>query len=107
MPREVSPCGTVLDRDCAMLMKRPHLHYPLPPEAEPAIQEVLLVPFHVGGKAVGTVWVISHDESCRFDLEDLRLLTALAEYASRAYIENSMDELQAILAARLASRKGS
>jgi hypothetical protein len=30
------------------------------------------MPFYVDGKAVGTVWVIAHDQSKRFESEDLR-----------------------------------
>ena len=34
--------------------------------------EALLIHFHVGGQAVGTVRVISHDANRRFDAGDLR-----------------------------------
>ena len=47
--------------------------------------EGLLVPFHVDGQAVGTVWVIAHDESRKFDAEDQRLLESLATFAATAY----------------------
>ena len=47
--------------------------------------EGLLVPFHVGGRAVGTVWVVAHDESRQFDCEDQRLLESLATFAATAY----------------------
>jgi PAS domain S-box-containing protein len=44
-----------------------------------------LMPFYVDGKAVGTVWVIIHDLSRRFDSEDLRLMTDLGAFAASAY----------------------
>ena len=44
-------------------------------QVAPQIVEALLIPFHVGGEAVGTVWVISHDTSRRFDAEDLRVMS--------------------------------
>ena len=106
MRRDLSPCGTVLDRNCPILMSRPHLHYPLPPEAIPTISEVLLLPFHVGHKAVGTLWVITHDDTVSFDGEDLRVLADLARYAADAYIVHSMEELKADLDARLGSNSG-
>jgi signal transduction histidine kinase len=47
--------------------------------------EGLLVPFHINGQAVGTVWVIAHDETRKFDAEDQRLLESLATFAATAY----------------------
>ncbi len=49
------------------------------------VDEVLLVPFYVAGKAVGTIWVIVHDQSHRFDTEDLRIMTNLGTFAAAAY----------------------
>ncbi|MEO6027626.1 MAG: ATP-binding protein [Candidatus Binatia bacterium] len=85
MPRALSPCGTVLDRNAALLMAQPQKHFPFPPEVAPAIVEALLVPFHVDGEPIGTVWVIAHDENRKFDLEDLRLVTSLGTFAASVY----------------------
>jgi len=85
LPRYGSPCGTVLDLNCVLHMVRPEQHYPFPPEISPAIAEVLLVPFHMGGIAVGTIWIIAHDDSRQFDREDERLMTNLAAFAGSAY----------------------
>jgi signal transduction histidine kinase/ActR/RegA family two-component response regulator len=85
--RDSSPCGTVLDRNAPVLMRYPQRHFNLtvPHEDTPLVTETLLVPFAAGGVTVGTVWLGSHDESCRFDREDLRLLTNLSDCASVAY----------------------
>ena len=40
----------------------------------PPIEECLLVPFYVGGKAVGTIWAIAHNDRRKFDAEDMRQL---------------------------------
>lgn len=85
MPREISPCGTVLDRNSPVLMSHPELHYPFPPEVSPLVSEVLLVPFHLTGEPVGTIWAIAHDDALKFDKEDERLLTSLGRFASTAY----------------------
>ena len=37
------------------------------------------------GQALGTIWVVSHDETKRFDAEDLRVMTSLSKFASAAY----------------------
>ncbi len=84
-PREFSPCGTVLDTDKVQLMAHLDRHYTYFAEVEPHIEEALLIPFHVRGEAVGTVWVLSHDQARRFDAEDARVMTTLAEFAAAAY----------------------
>ncbi len=85
-PREFSPCGTVLDTDRVQLMSRLDRHFSYFAEVEPRIAEALLVPFHVDGKAVGTIWVISHDDQSRkFDAEDARVINILGEFAAAAY----------------------
>ncbi|MDP8980012.1 MAG: ATP-binding protein, partial [Acidobacteriota bacterium] len=84
-PREFSPCGTVLDTNAVQLMTYPDRHFSYFAEVEPRITEALLVPFHVGGEAVGTVWVVSHDQTRKFDSEDARMMTTLGEFAAAAY----------------------
>jgi signal transduction histidine kinase len=74
-------------------------HFSYFAKVAPRIEEALLVPFHVGGQAVGTIWVISHDESRRFDAEDARVLTTLGEFAAAAYqAVSGMIALKAIIA---------
>ena len=85
MPRESSPCGTVLDRNASLLLSHPERYYPIPPTLAPGIVEVLLIPFHVAGETVGTIWIIAHDESRHFDGEDERLIGSLGKFASSAY----------------------
>jgi two-component sensor histidine kinase len=84
-PRDFGPCGTVLDRNTAMLCQRPERDFPYLGEVSPLLDEGLLLPFYVDGEAVGTIWIISHDETRRFDAEDLRVMTNLATFAAAAY----------------------
>jgi PAS domain S-box-containing protein len=84
-PRDFSPCGVVLDRNRAQLFVRFDRHYPyLSGVTRPAC-EALSIPFFVGGEAVGTVWVLSHDERRQFDAEDFRLLNSIGKFASAAF----------------------
>jgi signal transduction histidine kinase/ActR/RegA family two-component response regulator len=85
IPRDSSPCGTVLERNTPVLMKRPARFFTMPCADSLPVTETLLVPFTADGVTVGTVWLGSHDEGRRFDREDLRLLTSLSECASLAY----------------------
>jgi GAF domain-containing protein len=84
-PRDFGPCGTVLDCNTALLCQRPERDFPYLGEVAPLLDEGLLIPFHVDGEAVGTIWIISHDESRRFDSEDLRVMTNLGTFAAAAY----------------------
>jgi PAS domain S-box-containing protein len=84
-PRDFGPCGDVLDRDAPLLFTHWERRYPYLAAATPLAEEGLLVPFHVDGKAVGTIWAIAHDDERKFDAEDLRLLQSLARFASAAY----------------------
>jgi PAS domain S-box-containing protein len=82
---ERTPSGTVLDRDAPLLFSYPERHFDYGMAIDPPIVEALLVPFHSEGKPVGTLWVIAHTPSRKFDTEDQRLLTSLSHFASMAY----------------------
>ena len=75
----------MLDRNITLLFSNAHRYYTQFGGVLPLLVEGLLVPFHVLGQAVGTVWVIAHDESRKFDAEDQRLLESLATFAATAY----------------------
>ncbi|HET8948826.1 MAG TPA: ATP-binding protein [Candidatus Polarisedimenticolia bacterium] len=105
MPRDMSPCGVVLDRDRPLLMSYPERHFLYEGEAPP-LTEVLLVPFHHEGKAVGTVWLIAHDETRRFDAEDLRLMTRLSRFAATAFHLLLAQERTSMLTAQTARDAG-
>jgi GAF domain-containing protein len=84
-PRDFGPCGTVLDRNSPQLMSRPERHFTYLEAITPRIEQVLLVPFYMDGKAVGTIWVVNHDTARSFDAEDLRVMTNLATFAAAAF----------------------
>jgi two-component sensor histidine kinase len=84
-PREFGPCGTVLDRNVAMICSHPERDFPYWADVKPVLEEGLLIPFYIKGEALGTIWVVAHDESRRFDSEDLRVMTNLGTFAAAAY----------------------
>jgi transcriptional regulator with GAF, ATPase, and Fis domain len=51
----------------------------------PPLEEVLVIPFHIDGKAVGTLWAVIHTKERKFDTEDKRLLENLSAFAASAY----------------------
>ncbi|MGZ4963520.1 MAG: ATP-binding protein [Limisphaerales bacterium] len=83
--RDFGPCGDVLNCNGPLLMRHPERRYGYFPEVMPPGAACLLVPFYVKGKAVGTIWAVTHDEERQFDAEDLRLLASLGRFASSAY----------------------
>lgn len=84
-PREFGPCGDVLDRNAPLLFRHFERRYTYFLPVTPPAEECLLVPFYVEGKAVGTIWAITHDDRRKFDAEDMRQLVSLGRFASSAY----------------------
>jgi PAS domain-containing protein len=84
-PRNFGPCGDVLDQDRTLLFRHFERRYPYLLPVSPAAEECLLVPFHVDGQAVGTIWGIMHSDRRRFDAEDDRVMASLGKFASSAY----------------------
>ena len=83
-PRDFGPCGDVLDRNVPLLFQHVERRYTYFQPVTPQVEEALLVPFFVGGKAVGTIWAVAHDNH-KFDAEDERQLVSLSQFASAAY----------------------
>jgi tRNA A-37 threonylcarbamoyl transferase component Bud32 len=84
-PRDWGPCGVVLDRNTPLLMRHPEWRFTYFLPISPPAVETLVVPFYLGGKAVGTIWAVMHDDRRKFDAEDERLMTRLSTFASTAY----------------------
>jgi PAS domain S-box-containing protein len=100
-PRNFGPCGDVLDCNSTLLFRHFERRYTYFLPITPLVEECLLVPFYVGGKAVGTIWANMHDDSRKFDAEDERLMGVLGRFASLAYQTLlSVDDLKLQMSAR-------
>lgn len=84
-PRDFSPCGTCLDRNAPQLYFYPERLFTYFAAVKPTIVEGLVLPFSVNGAALGTIWVVSHDETKKFDREDVRIMAHLADFTAAAY----------------------
>jgi GAF domain-containing protein len=84
-PRDFGPCGTVIDRNAPILFLHPERYYTYLTPIAPSLEEVLLIPFYMNGKAVGTLWAVIHQADHHFDGEDKRLLENLSTFAASAY----------------------
>jgi signal transduction histidine kinase len=84
LPRDFSPCGTVLDQNRLLLMTDMVKYFPYVDALSHPPCEVLLVPFYRGAEPIGTVWVAAHSRERKFDQEDARLVTSLSQFAAAA-----------------------
>jgi signal transduction histidine kinase len=84
-PRGFSPCGVCLDHDAPVLFARPDLHFTYFLASGVPFMEGLIIPFRVGGRSAGTIWIITHDDQRHFDGEDVRVMTSLAAFTGAAY----------------------
>ncbi|MBD3886740.1 PAS domain S-box protein [Phormidium tenue FACHB-886] len=83
-PGDFSPCGVCLQRGAPQLYFYPQRYFTDLQPAQPEIVEGLVIPLMVGERPLGTLWVASHDEQRHFDLEDVRLMSSLADFATAA-----------------------
>jgi GAF domain-containing protein len=83
-PRNWSLCGSCLDADKPILYAYPARRFTYFAEIDVPIVEGLVIPFYTDGRAIGTIWIVSHDEARGFDAEDLRIMTSLAKFAGGA-----------------------
>jgi signal transduction histidine kinase len=97
-PRDFGPCGDVLDHNAPLLFRHIEQRYTYFKPINPPVEECLLVPFYVKGRAVGTIWAVAHDSRCKFDAEDERLMSSLGKFASSAFqVVASLDTIKSQL----------
>src|SRR6516164_8392632 len=100
-PRDFGPCGDVLDQNRTLLFQHFERRYPYFEPVTPLVEECLLIPFYVDGRAVGTIWAIMHSDQRKFDAEDERVMKTLGQFASLAYQTLAhIDDLKLQIAAR-------
>lgn len=83
-PFDDSLCGITLELGQPELFRTPQKYFSSIELVEPPVVEALLVPIPARNGPWGAIWVMSHVSSVRFDAEDLRLLTSLADFTGAA-----------------------
>jgi GAF domain-containing protein len=97
-PGDFGLCNIVMDRQSAVLFLHPERHFSYLAAITSPLEEVLLTPFFMDHKAVGTIWAVIHDPNRKFDSEDRRLLNSLSTFAASAYrIYTNNGTLQTLL----------
>jgi signal transduction histidine kinase len=107
LPRNFSPCGTVLDQNRLLLMTDMVKAFPYVDALSHPPREVLLVPFYRGAEPIGTVWVAAHSREQKFDQEDARLVSSLSQFAAAAVqvIQTAESNLKLQEQARIAAER--
>lgn len=82
-PRNFSPCGICLERNCVQLFSHPERYYTYLKRILP-MTELLLIPLYADNESMGTLWVMSHDGQRKFDREDARILSSLTDFTGLA-----------------------
>ncbi len=92
--RGSSPCGLVLERRAAQLFTDPVRSFDALAELRSPVVEMLSVPLRRRGGALGTLWVMAHSPSQRFDAEDERILGSLSSFAAAALLQHAAEAAQ-------------
>ncbi len=97
-PKTFSPSSICLDMGAPQLFSYPARYFEYFRDVSPPIVETLIFPLPIGDEIKGTLWIVSHDENVKFDSEDVRLMTGLAEFTS--YGLHLLESIEAERAAR-------
>jgi PAS domain S-box-containing protein len=83
-PRYFSPCGMTVDSNAPMLMKRPELVFKYL-DVGPPFYDVLLIPLSEKDSDLeGTIWMVAHNPTHKFDGEDARRMQRLVVFIATA-----------------------
>lgn len=92
-PRDFSPCGVTMDCKSPQLFLYPARRFQYFKNIEPVIAEALVAPVWLENEMPATIWIVSHNPRVHFDSEDVRIMTALADFAASALrVARSLDQ---------------
>ena len=83
-PESFSPCGHCLTRGSIQLYRHPARLFTYLAKATPAIVEGLVIPLRSELGPLGTIWIVSHDETRQFTSGDAAVMRSLADFTSTA-----------------------
>ncbi len=83
-PAHFSPCGVCLERGAPQLYTYPARYFTYLNAPQPSVVEALVIPLIAGQHALGTIWIVSHDEERKFDGGDVRVMSVLADFTAAA-----------------------
>src|SRR6202045_2248638 len=78
------PCRVTLESGGPQLFLETQRHFACLQGGPTSVPEGMIVPIETDGVQLGAMWAMSHSKDCRFEREDVRLLTNLAVVAGPA-----------------------
>ncbi|WP_013334228.1 ATP-binding protein [Gloeothece verrucosa] len=97
-PRNYSSCGVCLEQGSPVLFSHPERYFTYFQEANIPIVERLVLPLVADRHVFGTIWIISQDEPRHFDLEDVRVMTSLADFTATALLLQQRQKRELLVA---------
>ena len=104
--RHFSPCGVCLEQATPVLFAYPERYFTALQQANLPMPEMLVLPLVVAHQPLGTLWLVAHDEGRRFDAEDVRLMTGLADFTV-ATLQRHQQQTKALQVAHTALQQAS
>ena len=86
LPRYPSACGICLERGRPQVIRVLPKFFELLGVEAPPVTDGLLLPWHVENSQ-GTIFVMAHRRAQAFDMEDLRMMETLADFAAMAMLQ--------------------
>lgn len=86
VPYSASCCTVCLEQNGPLLFAHPERYFVYCQAVDVPIVEALILPLVADDHRWGTIWILSHDEQRRFDSEDLRVMTSLADFTAAALL---------------------
>ena len=91
-PRNFSPCAICIECGTPQLYEYPERYFTYLQETNTSFVEALVLPLMSDHHALGTLWIISHDEQRHFDSEDERVMTSLANITAAILLKQRQTE---------------
>lgn len=84
VPYSASFCldAVCLEQNGPVLFAHPERYFAHRQAVDVPIVEALMLPLMADDHRWGTIWILSHDEQRRFDPEDIRVMTSLADFTA-------------------------
>ena len=90
LPRYPSACGICLERLRPQLFRVTPRFFELMGVTAPVVTDGILLPWQAGEQR-GTLWIMAHRRSEAFDLEDVRMMEVLADFAAMGVRHQQQD----------------
>lgn len=104
-PGNFSLCGVCLEQRAPVLFSHPEHYFTYFQAANTPFVEGLVLPLIADSQALGTIWIVTHDEGRQFDSEDVRLMTGLADFTAVTLLQHQQQARELSVASTALKRE--